>query len=66
MSFVAIAILIPTGGSPQHFKTGDVFIVPKGFTGTWEARKGYRELMSIETNAYKKATERFFHAGKKK
>ncbi len=47
--------LTPKGGQPQHFKVGDIFIVPKGFTGTWDARKKFRELISIETNAYNQA-----------
>lgn len=47
------AILTEKGGSPQEFNVGDSFIVPKGFTGTWEIRNGFREFIIFESNAYK-------------
>jgi len=46
------AILTPEGGEPQHYRKGDFFIVPRGFTGTWEGRNGFRELIVMETKAH--------------
>ena len=43
------ATLTPDGGEPGVFATGKSFIVPKGFTGTWEVTAGYRELFVIES-----------------
>jgi len=51
--------LTATGESPQVFKTGDHFVVPKGFTGTWEMRDSYRELVIIETNAFADGMKKF-------
>ncbi len=36
----------------KKFITGDVVIVPKGYTGTWEMLGDYRELYVIEKQAY--------------
>lgn len=47
------AILTEKGGTSQEFNVGDSFVVPKGFSGTWEIRNEYRELMIFESNAYK-------------
>ena len=55
-------ILTPDGGEPQHFKAGDIFIVPKGFTGSWEGKAGFRELIVVETQAYKRAIAAYFPA----
>lgn len=46
------AILTPDGGEPQRFVPGDYFIVPRGFTGTWEGRNGFRELILMETKSH--------------
>ncbi len=48
-----VAILTEKDGSPQEFNIGDSFIVPKGFTGAWEIRDEYRELIIFESKAYK-------------
>jgi uncharacterized cupin superfamily protein len=53
-------ILTPDGGKPMHFKSGDLFIVPKGYSGSWEGRGGFRELIVVETKAYKRAVSAFF------
>jgi uncharacterized cupin superfamily protein len=55
-------ILTPNGGEPQRFKAGDIFIVPKGFSGSWEGKAGFRELIVVETQAYKRAVAAFFPA----
>lgn len=43
------AVLTTRGGTRHEFKAGDVFVVPKGWTGTWEFHDGYRELITFET-----------------
>jgi uncharacterized cupin superfamily protein len=55
-------ILTPVGGEPQQFKAGDIFIVPKGFSGSWEGKAGFRELIVVETQAYQRAVAAFFPA----
>lgn len=45
------AILTADGGTPQTFKAGDTFVVPKGFTGTWEMQDNFREMIVIEKEA---------------
>lgn len=57
------AILTPEGGEPQRFVAGDFFIVPKGFTGTWEGRNGFRELILMETKAHTAAWGEMLQAG---
>ena len=46
------ATLTPTGGQSQTFYTGDFFVVPEGFTGTWTSTGNhlYRELIAIPGN----------------
>lgn len=53
-------ILTPKGGGPRRFRVGDVFVVPKGFSGTWEGRKRFRELVVVETKAYNRAMAEYF------
>ena len=45
------SILTPEGGEPQTFNVGDHFVVPKGFTGTWELKDNFRELIIMESAA---------------
>ena len=42
------AILTPDGHETQHYLAGDFFLVPKGYTGTWETKNDYRELVVVE------------------
>ncbi len=46
------ATLTPTGGETQVFYSGDFFVVPEGFIGTWESTGNhlYRELIAIPGN----------------
>ena len=53
------SILTAAGGSPQEFKTGDTFVVPKGFNGTWEMRDNFRELIVMEANALAEGMKKF-------
>lgn len=55
-------ILTPIGGEPLKFKVGDIFIVPKGFSGSWEGKAGFRELIVVETQAYQRAVAALFPA----
>ena len=44
-------ILTHIDGKKQTFKVGDSFLVPKGFLGTWDMTKHYREMVVVETKA---------------
>ena len=33
-----VCVLTPDGGEPVQLQAGDRFLVPRGFTGTWEVR----------------------------
>lgn len=48
--------LTPTGGEGQTYQVGDSFLVPKGWTGTWDMPFKFRELIIVETRAWE-ATE---------
>ena len=54
------AILTPEGHASQRFAPGDFFVVPKGFTGKWETRRHYRELVVIETKSDERANQYYF------
>ena len=54
------AILTAEGAAPQTFETGDSFVVPKGFTGTWEMQDNFRELIIIERAANEAGLEKLF------
>ena len=41
------SVLTDEAGNAQSFSAGDFFVVPKGFTGTWEEYGVYRELIVI-------------------
>ena len=44
-------ILTPDGGDESYeYKTGDSFVVPKGYTGAWHMPEKYRELIVIDTS----------------
>ncbi|MBT7952136.1 MAG: DUF861 domain-containing protein [Gammaproteobacteria bacterium] len=45
------AVLTDAAGNSQTFNAGDRFIMPKGFSGTWELQGEYRELFIMETNS---------------
>lgn len=54
------AILTAEGATPQIFETGDSFVVPKGFTGTWEMQDNFREMIVIEKIANEIGLEKLF------
>jgi len=45
-------ILTPDEGEVQHYKKGDIFLYPKGFTGLWEMPEDYKELIIIDRKAW--------------
>ena len=45
-------VLTDTAGNSQTYKEGDMFMVPKGFTGTWDMTEEYRELIIVDTQSY--------------
>jgi uncharacterized cupin superfamily protein len=45
------SVLTPDNGVSQTFSVGDFFVVPKGFSGTWEEIGNYRELIVIDETA---------------
>lgn len=44
-------VLTDEAGNAQTFVTGDFFVVPRGFNGTWESYGVYRELIVIMEEA---------------
>lgn len=55
-----ICILTSQDGVRHEFKKGDVFVAPKGWTGTWEFQEGYRELITFETQSLNDAMAAWF------
>lgn len=43
-------ILTEQNGTAQEFRPGEMVILPKGYTGTWEMQGDYRELAVVPTN----------------
>ena len=41
------SVLTDSAGIAQTFNAGDYFVVPKGFSGTWESFGVYRELIVV-------------------
>ncbi len=40
-------VLTDSGGQAREFHQGDFLMIPKGFTGTWETRGVFRELVVL-------------------
>jgi hypothetical protein len=45
-------ILTDKEGNSVTYKKSDMFMLPKGFTGTWEMTEDFRELIVVDTKAY--------------
>jgi len=45
-------ILTSTSGERQRYGVGDSFVVPKGWTGTWDMPVKYREKIVVERKAW--------------
>jgi uncharacterized cupin superfamily protein len=56
------AVLTSADGTCHVFKAGDYFVAPKGWTGTWELKDGYRELITFETQSLEYAMAAWFNA----
>lgn len=54
------AILTSQDGQRYHFAAGDSFMMPKGWSGTWEFQEGYRELITFETKSIDLAMAMWF------
>lgn len=54
------AVLTSGDGKRHQFTAGDVFVVPKGWSGTWEFLPGYRELVTFETQSVEAAMREWF------
>ena len=44
-------------GGKQTYNSGDTFLVPKGWLGTWDMPVKYREMIVIETKAWVESEE---------
>jgi len=56
------ATLTSVDGERHVFKKGDYFVAPKGWTGTWELKDKYRELITFETKSLEYAMSTWFAA----
>ena len=54
------AVLTSDDGRTDVFTKGDAFVAPKGWTGTWEMRGGYRELICFETRSISDAAKKWW------
>ncbi|TXS91858.1 cupin domain-containing protein [Parahaliea maris] len=54
------AVLETDAGERHDYGPGDVFVVPKGWSGTWEFLKDYRELVVFETSSVNAAMNAWF------
>ena len=43
--------LISSGGVSRSYAAGDLFVVPRGFNGTWTVSRGFREILIIEAES---------------
>lgn len=41
-------VITPRGGVPQEYGKGDAFLIPRGFTGTWDVRETIRKYYAIQ------------------
>ena len=41
-------VITPDGGEPREYRAGDAFVIPCGFTGTWDIRETVRKHYAIE------------------
>lgn len=45
-------VLTDSNGRAQEFREGDFLVIPQGFTGTWETKGVFRELVFITRAAW--------------
>ena len=41
-------VITPQNGAAQEYAQGDAFVIPKGFTGTWDIRETVRKYYAIQ------------------
>lgn len=41
--------MTPENGAPRTFRTGDVYVIPKGYVGLFAPNDGYRAMTVMET-----------------
>lgn len=41
-------VITPDDGEPREYRAGDAFVIPHGFTGTWDVRETVRKYYAIE------------------
>jgi len=41
-------IITPSAGTAQDYAQGDAFVIPKGFSGTWDIRETVRKYYAIQ------------------
>jgi uncharacterized cupin superfamily protein len=46
-------------GVSRSFSSGDSFVIPRGFKGTWMVSKGFREVLIIESKSLKEGIGEF-------
>lgn len=54
------ALLTSANGEVHKFHTGDTFVVPRGWSGTWEFSDGYREELTFYTKSLDEAMKSLF------
>lgn len=57
-------VLTDADGQAHEFKAGDSLVIPKGFTGTWEARANFRELAIVSRKDWDATRREATPAGK--
>ncbi|HYH38709.1 MAG TPA: cupin domain-containing protein [Azospirillum sp.] len=41
-------VITPQGGTAQEYAQGDAFVIPKGFTGTWDIKETIRKYYAVQ------------------
>ena len=41
-------VITPEAGAAQEYAQGDAFVIPRGFTGTWDIRETVRKYYAIQ------------------
>jgi uncharacterized cupin superfamily protein len=49
--------LTATDDQKQTYKTGDNFLVPKSWMGTWDMPEDYGEMIVVETKAFNESED---------
>jgi uncharacterized cupin superfamily protein len=56
--------LTSANGEKHSFQAGNTFVVPKGWTGVWELKNGYREMIVFERHCVDAAMAKWFPSPK--